>query len=129
MFEIPPPDGEYVRLERNITSWRESSKVANACYEYFLEQVRLSESYDRLLNQLADEVFHIVFLNREALSGLNSLIASYVRELHPSDVDDDFGFGAILEDGGGRLKRCSIPSWAQRAVFFRDHGICTQCVG
>ncbi len=63
-FEVPPSDGEMVRVDHNVSAWQESHKVADACFEYFAEELMMSRSYDQLLGQLADEVFHTVFTNR-----------------------------------------------------------------
>jgi hypothetical protein len=61
--------------------------VGNACYDYFTEKLRLSDVYERLLDQIADEVFHITFLNRATLAQLNGFLARYVRDIDPMDLD------------------------------------------
>ncbi|MCW3838878.1 HNH endonuclease [Micromonospora yasonensis] len=125
-FEVPPPDGEMVRVRDNISQWEESSVVADACYDYFMQELRLSQEYDDLQSQIADEVFHTMFFNRVALAGLNRCIAMYVQDLG-ADAFREFPDLASLFDGPGRLKRTPPPKWVRRAVFFREQGRCAAC--
>jgi hypothetical protein len=126
-FEVPPPDGEFVREGPNKSRWQESVKVANACYEYFTENLRLSQEYEDLVNRIAEEVFHIVFLNRKCMAGLNGYIAMHVTELDPDACVEFPEKARLLVAAGGRLKRRGPPRWARRAVFFRDRGRCVTC--
>jgi hypothetical protein len=125
-FKVPPPDGVSVRVKPNLTVWRESNKVADACYDYFMEGLRLSQPYEDLLMQIADEVFHIVFLNRAAMAGLNGYLAMHVKDLYMDELVEEPELASLFA-GDGRLKRKPIPRWARRAVFFRDHGRCSLC--
>ncbi|MCN0153394.1 HNH endonuclease [Salinispora arenicola] len=125
-FEIPPYSGEMVKVGDNIRKWVESDDVENACYDYFINEVRLSQDYDDLQAQIADEVFHTMFFNRVALAGINECIAMYVRDMDRDQLDD-FPEIAALFEGAGRLKREPPPKWARRAVFFRDRGRCAHC--
>ncbi|MEU4664190.1 HNH endonuclease signature motif containing protein [Micromonospora chalcea] len=125
-FAVPPPDGEMVRVKENVREWVESGVVADACYDYFMEDLRLSQVYDDLQAQIADEVFHTMFFNRVALGGLNRCLAMYVCDLAPDDLGEYPEFAALLAKPG-RLKRKRPPVWARRAVFFRDHGRCAAC--
>ena len=98
----------------------------NAYYDYFLD-LRLSQPYEDLLRQLADEVFYLMFQNRAALLGLHSFLAMHVTEIHPDDhAEDDPEIAAAFAQPGC-LKRVTPPAWARRAVFFRDHGRCVLC--
>jgi HNH endonuclease len=127
-FEVPPPDGEVVaapEIGPNVTKWKESTKVADACYDYF-EDLSLSQEYADLLARIGGEVFHILFQNREALTGLNRFISMAIDELEP-DMLQDVPRLAVLFMRSGRLKRVEIPIWVQRAVFFRERGRCAQC--
>lgn len=125
-FEIPPPDGEVVRVARNITTWNESAKVADACYDYFMENLRLSQPYEGLLSQIAEEVFHVVFANRTTMAGLNDYLAIHLKEIG-SYVDMQDIEIQLYFTKKGTLKRKKIPIWAKRAVFFREHGRCALC--
>lgn len=74
------------------------------------QEFRLSESYDKLIHVMADEVFHVLFANRSVLFRFNEWIA-----------------WRIGTDDLGPIRRERPPSWAKRAVFFRDRGRCCQC--
>ncbi|MER6826554.1 HNH endonuclease signature motif containing protein [Streptosporangium sp. NPDC000563] len=127
-FEVPVPDGEIVpapEVGPNVSKWKDSGKVANACYEYF-QYLKLTQPYEDLLSCIGDEVFHVVFQNREVLAGLNDYIAKYVEEVDPAMLDDQPDI-ACLFASEGKLKRVAIPKWVKRAVFFREYGRCAQC--
>lgn len=130
-FAVPPPDGEYVKNDSGVLEWHESVKVADACYDYFTEGLMWSEEYEELLGQIADEVFHILFLNRGTMMGLNKFIAMHVEEYGYLANSGDSTLADVRLDSlftkKGRIKRVRIPTWAKRAVFFRDHGRCTSC--
>jgi hypothetical protein len=120
-FRIRPSDGEWVEIRPRVKKWQESDKVANACYEYFTEEVMWSESYERLTLQIAEEVFHVIFNDRATLAGLNELASLRVLDVGEAEPDPKY------MTRRGRLRRKSPPSWARRAVFHRDKGTCTLC--
>jgi HNH endonuclease len=124
MFRVPEPDGAQVR-DGNIVRWVESTKVADACYDYTLE-LKLTEDYDRLLVQLGEEVFHTLFPNRSLLTRLNEVLAVYVSEQGPDSLADLPEVVRLFSDEG-RLRRVTPKMWARRAVFFRDRGHCALC--
>jgi len=124
MFTIPERHGREVR-EANVIRWVESSQVADACYAYTLD-LQLTDDYDRLLAQMADEVFHTIFPNRVLLSRLHEVLAIYVREHDPETLADKPGIAKMFTKGS-RLKRVAPPRWARRAVYFRDQGHCAAC--
>jgi 5-methylcytosine-specific restriction endonuclease McrA len=124
MFRVPDRDATEVR-DDNKVKWVESTKVADACYDYFLE-LKLTEDYDRLLVQIGEEVFHTIFPNRRLLARLNEVLAVYASE-HGPDSLADLPEVARLFSGKGRLKRVTPRPWVRRAVFFRDRGYCALC--
>ncbi len=127
-FEVPPPHGEIVQIRENVQTWKESNVVADACYDYFMNDLQLSEAYEKLLNRIADEVFHVMFLNRAALAGLNEYLARYISEVDNDWFEEDeAALSSLFLKTGHRLKRKSIPIWVRRAVFFREHGRCALC--
>ncbi|MCG3754773.1 HNH endonuclease [Amycolatopsis sp. Poz14] len=126
-FEVPPPDGDMVEIRPKVSEWRESSKVADACYEYMLNDLRLSQIYHDLLARIADEVFHVVFINRVLMARLNEIISMKVREIGPETVEEYGGDAANFLRGGFRLKRTAPPAWVRRAVFHREKGRCALC--
>lgn len=127
VFEVPPPDGESVQVSKNIWEWHESNKVADACFDYFTSDLMLGPEYEELLNQIAEEVFHIVFVDRAIQYRLNGIVANMVAELDAETLEEEEPEVAQLFKEPGKLKRTHIPTWARRAVFYRDHGRCTRC--
>ena len=126
LFEVPPPDGEVVRISQNMTTWQEFPRAANACYDYFLEDLSPSQVYDDLLSRMADEVFHVVFRDRVTMRDLNAYFSMYVEkiseklEMLDMETQDNF-------TKKGTLKRKGILTWVKRAVFFREQGRCASC--
>ncbi|KQZ55154.1 hypothetical protein ASD54_07715 [Rhizobium sp. Root149] len=86
--------------------------------EAFYEFTSESDRYQDALEELADEVFHVLFNDVAFLEMFNGLCADYIR---------DTGFGTDLKTLVGTLKRVSVPAWAQLAVFHRDKGECRDC--
>lgn len=85
----------------------------------------LSGDLEKLIEQLTAEVFFVVFSNRTLLANLNSYVAGIVR----LGVDGDPGDGdTTVASRATRVKRAAIPAWAKNAVFFRDRGLCVQCL-
>lgn len=128
-FEIPLPDDKHtpVRIKPNLTVFKESTVVEDACYDYFVNDLRLSSEYDELLTQISDEVFHIIFMNREAMADLHEFLARYVQELDADSLADEPELASLLAKDGGRLKRSGIPKWVRSAIFYRDRGRCVMC--
>lgn len=124
VFTIPERHGREVR-EGNVIQWEESGQVADACYDYTLD-LRLSADYDRLLVQMADEVFHTILPNRVLLSRIHEVLAIYVRDQDAEMLADEPGIARLLTKRGC-LKRVEPPRWARRAVYFRDQGHCATC--
>ena len=84
----------------------EDYEVDDLRYDYLQELQLCSGEYDTCVRQLTQEMFYILFQNREFLYNFNSGLAVYNPRVN---------------------NRISIPQWAQRAVFFRDHGYCVFC--
>jgi HNH endonuclease len=86
---------------------------------------RLEESHDRLLEQIAEEMFFVLFANRSLLRRFNLHMALRIGQLSP----DESNVHLLRADSQGntRLVRAQPPEWAKRAVFFRDRGYCCAC--
>lgn len=96
---------------------------ANDIYD-FMNEVWMSIAYEDLMKQTVDEVFHVLFQNRE----LMLLFNKYVSEiLSGGDWDSVEELDRSLLASNGTLTRVRPPRWAQRAVFFRDRGQCVLC--
>lgn len=101
-----------------------SEDIIDQLYDYFLE-LRLEQSYEDLMNQITDEVFYIMFLNRNALELLNDLVAGYISHVTVDELEEDGDRRFFAKDGV--LRRGSIPEWVKKAVYHRDRGCCTNC--
>lgn len=77
-----------------------------------------SERFYTAIDELSDEVFHILFADLIFLQRFNALCAGYIEQS---------GFGADYRTSAGTLRRVNIPVWARRAVFHRDRGECRSC--
>jgi hypothetical protein len=80
--------------------------------------------FEDLLEHLSEEIFFLMFMNREFLRNFNRMLAAYVSKLKIKGLkshERDF----FKKDGV--LKRARIPVWARRAVFYRDRGLCGSC--
>lgn len=99
-----------------------STHAEDLMYKY-LEFLEFSNFYIKLKNQMIEETFFILFLNRKFLREFN-LNLSGILEI--SDIDD-INDSTLVKQNKLVLKRKHIPKWAEKAVFYRDRGICTYC--
>lgn len=91
--------------------------------EYLLE----SPGYWELIEKLTEDVFYILFLNREFLKTFNLTLAESVEGI--KEMIDDFDksdYEGLLTEKF-KIKRKRIPQWVKKAVFFRDRGRCVFC--
>lgn len=123
-FDIPDPGprverqiGDRMVIERDHT-------VADACYEYFTNDLMWSAQYAQLMDRMADEVFHVLFADRGVLAAVNAFVSSYIESSYLRDVYPEFSH---LFTASGRLRRKDIPQWVKRAVFHRERGYCAEC--
>lgn len=94
----------------------------NDVYE-FMNEVWLSEAYEKLLDQTVAEMFHVLFQNRNLLLIFNEYASGILSRANVEDAESS----ASELFAGGTLRRARPPVWAQRAVFFRDRGRCVMC--
>jgi 5-methylcytosine-specific restriction endonuclease McrA len=79
---------------------------------------------EKLLSQLSNEVFFLLFGNRLLLQRLNSYVAGLVNRIERADLPKEY-LALLARDGVPA--RVHIPEWVRRAVFFRDRGMCACC--
>jgi hypothetical protein len=84
----------------------------------FWDFARESARFHDALDELTDEVFHVLFGDVAFLQKFNRLCANYIEMA---------GFGDELKTRRGTLKRVAIPVWDRRAIFYRDRGECRAC--
>jgi hypothetical protein len=90
--------------------------------EYY-EYLRQEGPYEDLIERATREVFYVLFQNRNVLLLFNDMISSQIQ----GSAGDEAPEQAQLFAHPGCLKRAAIPAWVQRAVFFRDRGLCVLC--
>lgn len=93
--------------------------------EEYYDDLRLGGEFEELLERATAEIFFVLFQNRQTLLDFNEMMANQlaraVREgLPDSEWGDNFARPGVL-------RRVAIPSWVQRAVYFRDRGMCAIC--
>lgn len=91
-------------------------------YEHFCLWFEYHEdNFELLWEKITEEVFHLLFSNREFLLDFNKSLAQYLN-LNPELVPCEF------RSSLGKIKRSNyIPTWAKKAIYFRDQGRCVKC--
>lgn len=91
--------------------------------DYFRD-LRFCGPYEELLNRMADEIFFVLFLNRETLQKFNILISHQIEDKDLNELDEE---DLYFFKKNGVLNRFAIPKWVRRAVTHRDRGMCVSC--
>lgn len=74
--------------------------------------------FEELFRKMSDEIFYVLFSNREFLLAFNNLTTRTVIETtYPNDY----------LSAKGRIKRVIIPKWVRNAVYHREKGRCVFC--
>ncbi len=92
--------------------------------DYYLELL-MTGQLEKLIDRISNEVFYIMFINRELLMRFNDMMASAISGLKLTDIYEDENRQYFLKDGV--LKRVPIPEWVKRAIYYRDRGRCVLC--
>jgi hypothetical protein len=95
----------------------------NDVREYYYD-LQSEPEYERFLDKAVAEVFFVLFQNRHVLMAFNKMIASEVHRCADDGIDPDYADNFAKP---GVLRRVASPDWVQRAVFFRDRGLCVLC--
>jgi hypothetical protein len=96
---------------------------ADDIYE-FMTEVWISSAYEDLMKQTVDEVFLVLFQNRELMLLFNDYVSGIFSRGDLGGAEDRDRSLLALD---GTLTRVRPPMWAKRAVFFRDRGKCVLC--
>jgi 5-methylcytosine-specific restriction endonuclease McrA len=94
---------------------REEFDLTMEIYQWFL---RNETKFYALFDSIGEEVFHILFSNRNFLLNFNNLITNTVKEF-------EYPKTSLTEKE--TIKRVNIPKWVKTAVFHRDKGRCVFC--
>lgn len=77
---------------------------------------------EKAVPRLTQEVFTVMFSDREALKELNGHVAKLIKGLKVADYPN-------LLKADGKVARCSSwPSWLRKGLFYRDKGRCAICL-
>ena len=90
----------------------------------YYDDLYLEGPLEILVDKVVQEVFFILFQNRNILLLFNDMMAGQIASTDAIDVPSEYK--SYLEKDGV-LRRVTIPSWVKRAIFFRDRGFCTGC--
>ncbi|WP_417442385.1 HNH endonuclease [Idiomarina abyssalis] len=93
------------------------------CYDY-MEFLKSTGAYNLLLQKTTNEIFYILFQNRDLLMVFNQKIADIFETENKSDCPKQL---LHLMTANGFAKRKPIPVWVKNAVYFRDRGRCVLC--
>lgn len=91
--------------------------------EYYCE-LRLQGAFGTLVDRAVDEVFFILFSNRQLLLTFNEMMT---RQIDRTELDEVPEEQLQYFARPGVLRRVAIPQWVKDAVFFRDRGRCVFC--
>lgn len=117
--EVEQEDGEHRFLRQFFKVYGVScSEAALESEDSFWTFVSESSRFHDAVDEMTDEVFHVLFNDVRFLQRFNHLCAGYI---------ENSGFGEDLKTRRGTLKRVAIPVWARRAIFYRDKGECRAC--
>ncbi len=117
--------------EDGIQYWYDLFKTYNVKYEIFNfkneEDIfywyeRNEQNFISLFRKMADEVFHILFSNRNFLFKFNKILQETI--LQDTNI---LLFPKEILTKKRTLKRAYIPIWVKKAVFHRDKGRCVYC--
>lgn len=76
------------------------------------------DEFNELFNEIAVDVFYLLFANRSLLKDFNLIVAKEVQKIKiPSQNLTD----------KKTIKRANIPKWVKDAVYLRDKGRCVKC--
>ena len=83
----------------------------------------IREKFDEhVLDNLTNEVFTLLYVDRKALLQLNKIIAKTIKCLKLIDHPK-------LLEANGIVKRCTYwPKWLRNALFYREKGHCSLCL-
>jgi hypothetical protein len=90
----------------------------------YMSELMLSSEYELLLQTIVQDVFFIVFQNRQLLLLFNDMMADQVASSDHDEISDEYS-GLFARPGA--LRRVDIPQWVKDAVYFRDRGKCVIC--
>lgn len=115
-YEISYQSFSHYNLE--YASETEDEPLGEQFYRWFCSQ---EPAFMRLWEHITEEVFHLLFSDRQFLLTFNKSLAEYLQS-------GEVGIPEQYLAAEGYLKRRkNFPEWLKKAVFFRDRGRCVFC--
>lgn len=108
-YNVHTPD--YQGVLHRINNDYESELITEDDYENRIKELaeQLSNLIDQVEDTIVNETFYLLYNDKSFLFEFNNLLSPYIKK-------------------NGLIKRCSyIPKWLEKAIFFRDNGICQHC--
>ena len=82
---------------------------------------KLIELYYKLTPNIVEEIFTILYMDKEFLKKFNESISEIIKDMKTDKYK-------IYLEKDGIVKRCTdLPKWLKNGVFFRDKWICQIC--
>lgn len=107
-FEVERAIEFYFGEKITFYDWliEESYDLLEDAFDDYLIELWIAGKYEDLVDQIANEMFYILFQNRIFLLNFNH----YMSIVHEQNFNHVY-----------------LPQWVKRAVFFRDRGKCVLC--
>jgi len=107
-FEVERAIEHYYGKSNQFYEWllEETYDLLEDAFDDYLVQLWIGDKYEDVVDKIAEEMFYILFLNRDFLLYFNH----YMSRTH-----------------GANFSRIHMPEWVKRAVFYRDRGRCVLC--
>lgn len=107
-FEVERAIEHYCEKKTRFYDWlkEETYDILEDAFDDYLFELWIGDEYETIVNKIADEMFYILFLNREFLLCFNH----YMSRTHKT-----------------KFSHAYMPQWVKRAVFYRDRGKCVLC--
>jgi hypothetical protein len=99
--------------------------ISMAEIEEYQEEIMLTGYIEDCVDRITEQVFHLLFTNREMAFKFNYYVSNRILEVDMDEIDDELipYFSKVNK----RLIRKSPPTWAKKAIYFRDRGRCCDC--
>ena len=107
-FEVERAIEHYCKKKNKFYDWLKEEKydLLEDAFDNYLFNLWIGDEYETIVDKIADEMFYILFLNREFLLCFNH----YMSLTHER-----------------KFTRGYMPQWVKNAVFYRDRGKCVLC--
>lgn len=107
-FEVERAIEHYYNEKNKFFDWLQETRYdfMEDAFEDYLFELWIGGKYEDVIDQIANEMFYILFQNRKFLLLFNFYMSRTHEENFP---------------------RTYIPQWVKRAVFYRDRGKCVLC--